>query len=52
MYAKTSVLGLSVGASGLAFTGFGVSWFVVAASILIVGGLLFVRFGRRRAARH
>jgi len=51
MYAKTSVLGLSVGAGGLAFTGFGVSWYVVIASILLAAGLLFLRLGRRRAAR-
>lgn len=50
MYAKTSVLGLSLGTGALAGTGFGIAWFVVTASILIVGGLLLLRFGHRRAA--
>ena len=51
MYGKTAVLGTTIGAGGLASTGFGITWYVVAASILIVGGLLLARFGHRRAAQ-
>lgn len=38
-----------VTAGGLAFTGFAVGWYAIAATILLVGGLLLLRFGRRRA---
>lgn len=51
MYGKTSVVGLSASSGGLAFTGFSLAWYVIAASIFIVGGLLMIRFGRRRAAK-
>lgn len=50
MYGKTSVLGFSLGAGGLASTGVGIEWLAIAASILALGGLLLLRFGRRRAA--
>jgi LPXTG-motif cell wall-anchored protein len=51
MYTNTSVLGLSLGAGALAATGFGMIWYAVAASILILGGLWLLRSGRRRAAQ-
>ena len=47
MYGKGSIVGVT---GGLAATGFGVMWFSVAASVLIVGGLLMTRWGRRRGA--
>lgn len=50
MYGKTSIVGVTAGAGGLASTGFGVVWYVLAASILIVGGSLLMRWGHRRAA--
>jgi hypothetical protein len=46
MYGKTSVMG----GTALAFTGFSSAWFIVAAAVLIVGGMLLLRLGRRRAA--
>jgi hypothetical protein len=49
MYGKTGIVG---GAGGLAATGFGVTWYVVLASLLIIGGLLFARWGLRRGAAH
>jgi hypothetical protein len=52
MYASPTAVGVGIGAGGLAFTGFGIAGYVVAVSLLIVAGLLFVRLGRRRAARH
>lgn len=51
MYTSTGVVGVTAGAGTLAFTGFGITWFVLAAVILIFGGLLALRSGRRRAAR-
>lgn len=50
MYGKTSIVGVTLGTGGLAATGFGIVWYAVAASILIVGGLLLTRWGRRRGA--
>lgn len=50
MYGKTSVLGISLGTGGLAGTGFGIAWFVVTAAILLLGGMLLLRSGHRRAA--
>ena len=50
MYTKTSVLGLSIGAGSLPFTGFAIGWYVVAATVLLVGGLLVMRVARRRGA--
>ena len=50
MYTKTSVLGLSIGAGSLPFTGFAVGLYVVAATLLLVGGLLVMRVARRRGA--
>jgi hypothetical protein len=50
MYGKTSIVGVTIGTGGLAATGFGVVWYAVAASILIVGGLLLMRWGHRRGA--
>ena len=52
MYGKTSIAGVTLGTGGVAATGFGVAWYVVAASILIVGGLLLARWGHRRGATH
>ena len=50
MYGKTSVVGITAGGGILAVTGFGVAFYFVVASILIMSGLILVRFGRRRAA--
>jgi len=50
MYTNTSLVGLG-GGGALAATGFGVAWYAVAASILILGGLWLLRSGRRRAAQ-
>ena len=52
MYARTGILGTTVGAGGLAATGFGASWFIVFGVALIAGGLLLARWGRRRRASH
>lgn len=49
MYGTAGTAGVTVGAGGLAYTGFGVAWYVIAASILLVSGMLLLRFGRRRA---
>jgi len=49
MYGTAATAGVTMGAGGLAYTGFGTAWYVVAASILLVGGMLMLRFGRRRA---
>jgi len=50
MYTKTPVLGLGVGAGSLPFTGFGVGFYVVAGTVLVLGGLLLMRLAHRRAA--
>lgn len=50
MYTKTSVLGLSIGAGSLPFTGFAVGMYVVAATVMVVGGFLLMRIARRRGA--
>jgi hypothetical protein len=50
MYGKTGIVGVTGGTGGLAATGFGVSWFVALASLLIIGGLFLARWGRRRGA--
>ncbi|MDT4893481.1 MAG: hypothetical protein QOE97_2516 [Pseudonocardiales bacterium] len=52
MYAKTGIVGVTAGTGGIASTGFGASWFVAVAVMLIVGGLLLARWGRRRGASH
>jgi hypothetical protein len=52
MYGKTAVVGVTGGTGGLASTGFGITWYVVAASVLLIGGLLLMRWGRRRGATH
>jgi len=52
MYSSpTAVLGATVAAGGLAFTGFNTAWYVIIATFLIMSGLLLLRLGRRRAAR-
>ena len=51
MYTSTAVGGVGAAVGTLAFTGFGVAWFVVVALIAIISGLLLVRSGRRRASR-
>jgi hypothetical protein len=51
MYASTAVLAASAGVTGLAFTGFPVARYVIAASLLIFTGLLLLRLGHRRAAQ-
>lgn len=50
MYGKTGIVGVTIGTGGLASTGFAVSWFVIAAAVLVVSGLLLLRWGRRRSA--
>jgi hypothetical protein len=50
MYGKTGIVGVTVGSGGLASTGFGTAWFIIAATLLVVGGLLLSRWGRRRGA--
>jgi hypothetical protein len=50
MYGR-SVGGLAVGSGALAVTGFGIAFYVLLATILMLTGSLLVRFGRRRAAR-
>ena len=50
MYGKTSVLGITSSAGVLAVTGFGLAFYLVVAFTLILGGLVLLRFGRRRAA--
>jgi hypothetical protein len=47
MYGKTGVVAVT---GGLAATGFGLAWYVVLASALLVSGLLLARWGRRRGA--
>jgi hypothetical protein len=50
MYSSPTVLiGASAGFTGMAVTGFPVAQYVVVASMLIVSGLLLIRFGHRRA---
>lgn len=50
MYGNTSVIGVTLGSGSLAATGFGVAWYVVSATVLIVGGLLLMRWMHRSAA--
>jgi LPXTG-motif cell wall-anchored protein len=47
MYGKTGIVGVT---GGLAATGFAVSWFIVAGSVLLFSGLLLLRWGRRQAS--
>jgi hypothetical protein len=49
MYGKTSVVGVTLGSGSLAFTGFAVAWYVVSATLLLVGGALLLRWTHRRA---
>lgn len=51
MYVGSGAAGVAAGTGALAFTGFGVTWFIVAAVMLLVSGMLLVRAGRRRGAR-
>lgn len=51
MYTSSAVGSVAAGAGTLAFTGFGVIWFVVAGVMLMLGGMLLLRAGRRRGAR-
>jgi hypothetical protein len=51
MYGKTSVVGVIVGAGRLSSTGFGTAGYIFAASFLLVGGALLMRWGRRRVAK-
>jgi len=50
MYISTGVVGVT-GAGTLAFTGFGVTGYIIVAVFLILAGMLALRSGRRRAAR-
>lgn len=50
MYGKTSVVGVTLGSGSLAATGFGVAWYVLSATLLLVAGVLLMRWTRRRAA--
>ncbi|MCW2647706.1 MAG: hypothetical protein QOG07_2550 [Pseudonocardiales bacterium] len=56
MYGKTPAVGFglttsSLTTSSLATTGFAVAWYVELALVLLVGGLLLMRWGRRRATQ-
>ena len=50
MYGRFGIGGVTVGAGGLAATGFGAGWYVLAASLLILTGVMLMRWGRRRGA--
>lgn len=50
MYGKTGIVGGALGAGGLAATGFGIIWYATAAAVLIIGGLLLMRWGHRRGS--
>jgi LPXTG-motif cell wall-anchored protein len=50
MYGRFGIAGITVGTGGLASTGFATGWFVAVAVMLIAGGLLLARMGRRRGA--
>ena len=50
MYGKTGIVGVTAGTGGLAATGFGLTWYVIAASMLLISGLLLARWGHRRGA--
>jgi hypothetical protein len=52
MYQRTGIAGVTAGTGGIASTGFGASLYVTLAVMLIVAGLLLVRWGRRRGASH
>jgi hypothetical protein len=49
MYGKASIVGVTLGSGGLAATGFDVTWYVVSSILLLVSGLLLVRWAHRRA---
>jgi hypothetical protein len=51
MYISTGVVGTTAGAGTLAFTGFGITGYIIVAVLLILAGTLALRSGRRRAAR-
>jgi hypothetical protein len=51
MYGKTSVVGVIIGTGRLSSTGFGTAGYVFAAAVLLVGGALLMRWGRRRVAQ-
>jgi hypothetical protein len=49
MYAR-STGGLAIATGTLAVTGFSVTAYIAVAMIMVLTGLLLIRFGRRRAA--
>ena len=51
MYGKTPAVGFGLTTTSLATTGFAVAWYVELALVLLVGGLLLMRWGRRRASQ-
>jgi hypothetical protein len=51
MYGKTPAVAFGLTSTGLATTGFAVAWFVELALVLLVGGLLLLRWGRRRGTQ-
>jgi hypothetical protein len=51
MYVSTAAASTATGVGALALTGFSIASFVIVGVILVVGGMMLVRVGRRRAAR-
>jgi hypothetical protein len=50
MYTSSAVASTATGVGVLAVTGFSIASFIIVGVILIVGGMLLLRVGRRRAA--
>jgi LPXTG-motif cell wall-anchored protein len=50
MYGKTSLVTVVIGTGRLASTGFGTTGYICLGAILLVGGALLMRWGRRRVA--
>jgi hypothetical protein len=51
MYGSTMLITTTTGVTTLAFTGIPVARYVFVASLLILTGLLLLRFGHRRASQ-
>ena len=51
MYGRTPYVGFGLTTSSLATTGIALAWYIELAVVLLVGGLLLIRWGRRRAAQ-
>jgi LPXTG-motif cell wall-anchored protein len=50
MYGKTTVATVVIGTGRLASTGFGTTAYICLGVILLLGGALLLRWGRRRVA--